>query len=212
MLIMWWYLSILQTRFLVYWTEQGSYFSRSIIEISCYCFFKRDYAHTGEWDLLTIHFLVSRTVCSGEHGGWAAGLSGAVSSISGRGYDQSDSNARQQQTQELEVTRPAVPPLCERVKKRPAWQALPTRSSLSRSPNSDKVLMRQDVSMACPGTQRKATRATHSVYMDYSLCHWQRKSAASPLWKMKKTMDQRYLIDIWRTPDSCVNAGHVWLH
>lgn len=104
-------------------------------------------------NFLTIHFLVSRTLFSGEHRGWAAGLSGVVSSLSALWYDRSDSGARQQQTQELEATRPAVLLLCERVKKRPAWQAHPPRSSLSRSPNSDKVLMRQDVSMACPGMQ-----------------------------------------------------------
>lgn len=115
-------------------------------------------------------------------------LSAAGSSLSRRGDERSDSGARQQQTQELEATRPAVPP--------PEWESgevphdkliLPSPPRASPAPhNSDKVIMRQDVSTACPGTQGSATRATRSVYMDYSHSHWHRKSAASPLRKVKK--------------------------
>ncbi|TNN76127.1 hypothetical protein EYF80_013658 [Liparis tanakae] len=95
-------------------------------------------------------------------------LSAAGGSLSRCGDDWSGSGARQQQTQELEAT--ALPP------------------PLTRS--SDKVIMRQDVSTACAGTQGNAVRATRSVYMDYSHCHWQRKSAASPLSKAHSASQQ----------------------
>lgn len=64
---------------------------------------------------------------------------------------------------------------------------LPSHACMSFSPaphSSDKVIMRQDVSTA-----------TGSVYTDYS------HRAASSLWKVKKTMNQRGLTDTRPTPD-----------
>ncbi len=145
-------------------------------------------------------------MCSGEHRGRAAGLSGAVSSLSGHRDDRSDSGARQQQTQELEATRPAVPPPpWERVEK-PAWQAHPPLSSPAPH-NSDKVIMRQDVSTACPGTQGIKPPGPLALFT-WITVRGKVQPHRSERWK-KKTMDQRGLTDTWRTPDSCTGEAFI---